>query len=75
MYKTVVIRYSPKAEEMARAFEETANRMENEGFELLSCAITPAASGILIFRRDGESTISGVTAREPEGRPIGADLG
>ena len=53
MYKTVVIKYSPKAKEMAARVEETANKMEQEGFELVSCSITPS-KGILVFRRSGE---------------------
>ena len=39
MYKTVVIKYSPKAREMASKVEETANEMEKKGFELVSCSI------------------------------------
>ena len=54
MYKTVVIKYSPKAKEMAARVEETANKMEQEGFELVSCSITPSSKGILVFRRSGE---------------------
>ena len=37
MYKTVIVKYSPKAKEMASKIEETANEMEKEGFELISC--------------------------------------
>ena len=44
MYKTVVIKYSPKAKEKA------ANRMEQEGFELISCSIMPSSKGILVFK-------------------------
>ena len=54
MYKTVVIKSSPKAEEMAARVEEMANKMEQEGFELVSCSITPSSKGILVFRRSGE---------------------
>ncbi len=54
MYKTVVIKYSPKAKEMAVRVEETANKMEQEGFELVSCSITPSFKGILVFRKSGE---------------------
>ena len=54
MYKTVVIKYSPKAKEMAARVEETANKMEQEGFELVSCSITHSSKGILVFRRSGE---------------------
>ncbi len=54
MYKTVVIKYSPKAREMAARVEGTANKMEQEGFELVSCSIMPSSKGILIFRKPGE---------------------
>ena len=39
MYKTMVVKYSPKAKEMAAKIEETANKMEQEGFEFVSCSI------------------------------------
>lgn len=51
MYKTVVVKYSPKAKEMAARIEETANKMEQEGFALMSCSIMPSSKGILIFRK------------------------
>ena len=31
MYKTMVVKYSPKSKEMAAKIEETANKMEQEG--------------------------------------------
>ena len=46
MYKTVIVKYSPKAKEMASKIEETANEMEKEGFELISCSIMPSSKGI-----------------------------
>ena len=51
MYKTVVVKYSPKAKEMATRIEDTANKMEQEGFELVSCSIMPSSKGILVFKR------------------------
>lgn len=51
MYKTVVIKYTPKAKEMAAKIEETANEMEQEGFELVSCSIMPSSKGILVFKK------------------------
>ena len=51
MYKTVVVKYSPKAKEMAARIEDTANKMEQEGFELVSCSIMPSSKGILVFKR------------------------
>ena len=51
MYKTVVVKYSPKAKEMAARVEDTANKLEQEGFELVSCSIMPSSKGILVFRK------------------------
>ena len=51
MYKAVVVKYSPKAKEMAVKIEETANKMEQEGFELISCSIMPSAKGIVVFKK------------------------
>ena len=33
MYKTIVVKYSPKAKEMAARIEDVANQMEQEGFD------------------------------------------
>ena len=54
MYKTIVVKYSPKAKEMAARIEDVANQMEQEGFEFVSCSIMPSSKGILIFRKPGE---------------------
>lgn len=54
MYKTVVVKYSPKAKEMTARVEDTANKLEQEGFELVSCSIMPSSKGILVFRKPGE---------------------
>ena len=51
MYKTIIVKYSPKAKEMAARIEDVANQMEQEGFELISCSITPSSKGILVFRQ------------------------
>ena len=53
MYKTVVVKYSPKAKEMAARVEETANKMDQKGFELVSFSITPSSKGILVFKTSG----------------------
>ena len=45
MYKTIIVKYSPKAKEMAARIEAAANQMEQEGFELISCSITPSFQG------------------------------
>ena len=54
MYKTIVIDYAPKAKKMAARIEEAANKMEQDGFELVSCSITPSSKGILVFKKSGE---------------------
>ena len=36
---------------MAAKIEETANKMEKEGFELISCSIMPSSKGILVFKK------------------------
>ncbi len=54
MYKTIVVKYSPKAKEMAARIEDVANQMEQEGFELVSCSIMPSSKGILVFKKPGE---------------------
>ena len=44
MYKTIVVKYSPKAKEMAARIEDVANQMEQG-------SITPSSKGILVFRQ------------------------
>ncbi len=51
MYKTVVIEYSPKADDMAIKIEEKANEMLQEGFKLITVSITGSAKAILVFKK------------------------
>ena len=51
MYKTVVIKYSPKADDMAKKIEEKANEMLQKGFELVTVSITGSAKAILVFKQ------------------------
>ena len=51
MYKTVVIEYSPKADDMAQKIEEKSNEMLKEGFELITISITGTAKAILVFKQ------------------------
>ena len=51
MYKTVVIEYSPKADDMAQKVEEKANEMLESGYELVTMSITGTAKAILVFKR------------------------
>lgn len=52
--KTVVIGYQPKTKKMAQRIEETANEMEEQGYQFITCSVTPSARAILIFRENGE---------------------
>ena len=49
MYKTVVIEYSPKADEMAQKVEKKANEMLENGYELVTMSITGTAKAIIHF--------------------------
>ena len=51
MYKTVVIEYSPKADDMAQKIEDKANEMLKNGYELVSMSITGTAKAILVFKK------------------------
>ena len=51
MYKTVVIEYSPKADDMAQKVEEKANEMLQDGYELITMSITGSAKAILVFKK------------------------
>ena len=51
MYKTVVIAYLPKADDMAQKVEEKANEMLQDGYELITMSITGTAKAILVFKK------------------------
>ena len=51
MYKTIVIEYSPKADDMAKKVEEKANEMQKNGYELVTMSITGTAKAILVFKK------------------------
>ena len=51
MYKTVVIDYSPKADNMVQKVEEKANEMLKNGYELVTMSITGTAKAILVFKK------------------------
>ena len=46
MYKTVVIEYSPRAEDMAKRIEERANELYKEGFLL----VTGSARAVMVLK-------------------------
>lgn len=51
MYKTIVIEYAPKADDMAEKVERKANEMTLEGYELVTMSITGSAKAILVFKQ------------------------
>ena len=51
MYKTVVVEYSPKSEDMAKKVEEKANEMLQNSYELITMSITGTAKAILVFKK------------------------
>ncbi len=51
MYKTVVIEYLPKADNMSQKIEEKSNEMLQKGYELITMSITGTAKAILVFKK------------------------
>ena len=51
MYKTVVVEYSPKANNMAEKIEQKANEMLQQGFDLVTMSVTTTAKAILVFKK------------------------
>lgn len=51
MYKTAVIEYSPKADDMAKKIEDKANEMLEDGYNLVTMSITGTAKAILVFKK------------------------
>lgn len=50
MYKTIVIDYTPKTDNMAQKIEEKANEMLKMGYELVTMSVTGTAKAILLFK-------------------------
>ena len=48
-YKTVVLKYNPRAEKMAEEVEKAANEYAGKGWKLVTFSITLAAKAILVF--------------------------
>lgn len=53
--KTIVTDYEPKAKKMAKQIADTANEMEQKGYEFLTFSITGSAKAILVFRDKSEA--------------------
>lgn len=49
MYKTIVIDYTPKANDLAQKIEEKANEMAQKGYTLITFSITGSTKSILVF--------------------------
>ena len=48
-YKTVVLKYNPRAEKIAEEVEKAANEYAGKGWKLVTFSITLAAKAILVF--------------------------
>ena len=53
-YKTIVVGYAPKTKIMAAAVEDASNKMERDGWELVTFTIIGSAKGILVFYQPAE---------------------
>lgn len=51
MYRSIIINYSPKADDMAQKIEEKSNEMLKEGYELITMSVTGTANAILVFKK------------------------
>ena len=48
-YKTVVLKYTPRAKKMAEEVEKVANEYAEKGWELVTFSVTLSAKAILVF--------------------------
>ena len=48
-YKTVVVKYNPRAKKMAEEVERVANEYAEKGWKLQTVAVTLSARAILVF--------------------------
>lgn len=48
-YKTVVVKYNPRAKKMAEEVERVANEYAEKGWKLLTFSVTLSAKAILVF--------------------------
>lgn len=53
MYRTIVTEYEPRTEKMAAMIEDECNRMDREGYALVSFSVMPSAKAILVFAQKG----------------------
>ncbi|SEA18547.1 hypothetical protein SAMN02745687_02075 [Lachnospiraceae bacterium NK3A20] len=55
MYRTVVMKYQPKAKEMAASLEKLANDMEAVGMQLVTFSVTESSKAIAVFQGSDEA--------------------
>ena len=48
-YKTVVLKYNPRAKKMADEVEKVANEYAEKGWKLITFSVTLSAKAILVF--------------------------
>ena len=48
-YKTVLLKYNPRAKKMAEEVERVANEYAEKGWQLLTFSVTLSAKAILVF--------------------------
>lgn len=48
-YKTVVLKYNPRAKKMAEEVEKVANEYAEKGWKIISFSVTLSAKAILVF--------------------------
>ena len=48
-YKTVVLKYNPRAEKMAEEVGKAANEYAEKGWKLITFSVTLSAKAILVF--------------------------
>ena len=49
-YKTVVLKYNPRAKNMAEEVEKVANEYAEKGWKLVTFSVTLSAKAILVFK-------------------------
>lgn len=54
-YKTVVLKYNPRAKKMAEEVEKTANLYAEKGYKLVTFSVTLSAKAILVFEVPNEN--------------------
>ena len=48
-YKTVVLKYTPRAKKIAEEVEKVANEYAEKGWKLITFSVTLSAKAILVF--------------------------